>query len=119
MLFRSRWAQHHGRVVWIDGAQVFHHHDLNFASFFRQHYRYGQGAACFHAIRAKHGANFWDDVSFRARAVELLLRPALAHKRPLPIIALLLVWQIANTAGFLRGWFAARKQYSSVAEFRG
>lgn len=108
----ARWAHRHGRVVWIDGAQVFHQHDLNFATFFRQHYRYGQGAAWYHAVRSKDGARFWDDVSFRARAVELLLRPAMAHHRPLPIVALLVVWQLANTAGFLRGWLAVGKQHN-------
>lgn len=106
----ARWAHRYGRVVWVDGAQVFHQHHLTFATFVRQHYRYGQGAARFHAVRSKQGANFWDDLSFRARAVELLLRPALAHQRPLPILALLIVWQLANTAGFLRGWLPARKQ---------
>lgn len=115
----ARWAHRHGAVVWIDGARVFHHHHLNFATFLRQHYRYGQGAALYHAVRAKDGARFWDDVTFRARAVELLLRPALAHRRPLKIIALLIVWQLANTAGFLRGWFKARKHCSSDEGFRG
>ncbi len=104
----ARWASRHGRIVWIPTAIVGHAHHLNLSRFLRQHFRYGQGAALFHNVRRRQGARLWDDVSFRTRAADLLLKPALATRHPLRTLGLLALWQLANTAGFLRGLTALR-----------
>lgn len=100
----DRWARRHGRVVWIERAVVFHRHELDVVSFFKQHYGYGQGAAHFHWKRSTQGGRLWNDVTFRSRVGRLLLEPAWESRFPLQMCLSLLLWQAANTAGFLRAW---------------
>ena len=99
----DRWLWRGGRIVFSPEPIVEHRHHLSFAAFLRQHYRYGRGAAKFHQVRAARGVgNLWRDVSFRQRWRELLWVPARATPRPWITVCLLLAWQFANTAGFLR-----------------
>ena len=42
-------------LVYAPEARVRHSHDLSFASFLGQHFRYGQGARRFHTARARRG----------------------------------------------------------------
>lgn len=99
----DRWLWRGGRIVFSPEPIVEHRHHLSFAAFLRQHYRYGRGAAKFHQVRAARGVgNLWRDVSFRQRWRELLWVPARTTPRPFTTACLLVAWQFANTAGFLR-----------------
>ena len=92
------------RLVYAPRAIVYHAHDLTLATFFKQHFDYGRGAYTFHQKRRERGAGpFHIDLNFH-----LNLRNWLNHVIQkthgdciFRIIVLLLVWQIANTAGFI------------------
>ena len=103
----DRWTMNGGRIVWAaSGAVVDHRHDLDLYGFLRQHYCYGRGAARLHRLRERLGrGSLWSDASFRWQWGELLLRPAMQSSRPLQGVMLLIGWQAANTAGFLRDWW--------------
>jgi glycosyltransferase involved in cell wall biosynthesis len=97
----DRW-QWLGRPIRFEpAARVRHCHELSWTGFARQHFAYGRGAARFHRTRASRATgSLFSDLSFYARWSDLLLHPALATQRPLLVLALLAVWQAANTAGF-------------------
>ena len=100
-------------MVWVQDAVVEHRHALTLRSFVRQHYAYGRGAARFHLARAQRGSgHLWDDLSFRWRWRDLLIKPVMASPRRATTLALLGFWQAANTAGFLRESVAAMRARS-------
>ena len=49
--FCDRWRARGLRLVHVPTAVVFHAHDLTFARFLRQHYRYGRGILAFRLLR--------------------------------------------------------------------
>lgn len=51
--FAFRWKATGRGMHFVSGAVVTHYHDYTLASFCRQHFRYGQGAADFHRARCK------------------------------------------------------------------
>jgi GT2 family glycosyltransferase len=90
-----------GRLVFSPEALVEHRHDLGLHSFVRQQFDYGRGARRYHERRAARGGH-------RVRLeppgfyLDLLRYPFRAcGSRALPIAALALLAQAANTAGFL------------------
>lgn len=93
-----------GRLVFVAGAVVTHCHGLGFAGFVRQHFNYGRGARRFHERRARRRGE-----PFRVEPprfyVDLLRHPFLAARgvRAATLLALTLLAQAANAAGFLRG----------------
>ncbi|MFN7921606.1 MAG: glycosyltransferase [Bryobacteraceae bacterium] len=100
----DRWRWRGGRIAYAPNAIVEHRHDLDLSGFLRQHYAYGRGAAQYHCTRRVRGSGrMWDDLSFRWRWRDLIVRPALATPWPARMLALMACWQLANTAGFARG----------------
>ena len=105
------WTHAGRRMVYAETALVRHSHRLTFASFCRQHFRYGQGALHFREARARRDA---EPVRIEPlRFYTGLLRypwTARVH-RPLRIAALLLIAQTANALGFFREkLFSSRSQ---------
>jgi GT2 family glycosyltransferase len=49
-----RWCRAGGRLVFVPDLSVFHFHHMNFAAFWRQHYRYGRGTLRYHLNRARY-----------------------------------------------------------------
>ncbi|MBX7244458.1 MAG: glycosyltransferase [Candidatus Sumerlaeaceae bacterium] len=97
----DRWLWRGGRIVWTHDAVVAHYHAMNFTGFVRQHLGYGRGAALFHRERSRRGTGrVWDDMAFRWRWRDLIFRPALKTPSPAATLAMVAVWQIANTVGF-------------------
>ncbi|MCX7823937.1 MAG: glycosyltransferase [Verrucomicrobiae bacterium] len=98
----ARWSDHGYPLLYVPEAIVHHLHDLNFRRFWRQHFNYGRGAYRFHktcAIRRNTGLklekpSFYLKLPFAAFGEARGLRALL-------IMALLVVTQIANTAGFI------------------
>ena len=83
-----------------DEAVVVHYKDLTFASFWKAHFHYGKGAYYFHRWIREQGGH-----RFRLYHLHFYAKVFLAHPRFAP---LLLVWQVANLAGFLTAWFESR-----------
>lgn len=106
----DRWRHRGGHLVYAPGAVVRHAHHMGLRGYVRQHFNYGAGASRYHALRSERGSGrFVDELAFhltvenwRRGLVELRRRP-----RSLRTAGLLVVWQVANAAGFLAdrlGW---------------
>ena len=87
-------------MIYAPEARILHAHTLTLAGFWKQHFHYGRGAFRFHALCARRGSGrFAPDFGFYRK---LFLRP-LSHPplwRAVRLAALILVSQVANTAGF-------------------
>ncbi len=99
--FCARWLAQGWRLTYVPEAVVYHAHHLTFAGFCRQHFAYGRGALRFHREQARR----WqrririDGAYYRA-----LARAPFRRERPvraLVLAALLAVWHVVNTAGFV------------------
>jgi hypothetical protein len=101
----DRWLRSGRELVRVPGAKVEHRHDLSFAGFWRQHFGYGRGAFRYHRARARRGAPpFVPDLALYA---SVFRRPFAQPRmrRAVATMALFAVWQLANTAGYLRERF--------------
>lgn len=93
-----------GRLAFVPGAVVTHCHRLGLAGFVRQHFNYGRGARRFHERRAaRRGEPF--RVEPPRFYLDLLRHPfrAARGRRAAGLLALTVVAQAANAAGFVRG----------------
>ncbi len=98
----DRWAHCGLRMVYAEAALVLHTHRLTIGSFWRQHFRYGQGALHYRQARAEREAGRLRVEPLRFY-IGLLRYPWTARvRRPLRTASLLLVAQIANAIGFFR-----------------
>ncbi|MDX1383888.1 MAG: glycosyltransferase [Thermoanaerobaculia bacterium] len=102
----DRWrASGHG-LVYAPAARVHHAHDLDLGSFWQQHVGYGRGAAHYHRARAARASGtLLAESGFHAALPRLLRRHlrGVGWKRGVRLLSALLVWQIANTAGYFAG----------------
>ncbi len=102
--FCARWRDHGLGLVSAAEALVYHAHDLGLAGFWKQHFAYGRGAWRYHAaLRQRGRGELLRDLPFHgrfvARALDAMRRQATGAD--LRVGALLVVWQVANAAGFL------------------
>lgn len=102
--FCARWHESGRVLAYAPDATVSHAHRLTFARFCAQHFRYGRGAWRFHrALRQRGRGRFLRDLGFHARFLRTA-GPALSSRNghgAVTVGALLVVWQIANLAGFV------------------
>ncbi len=94
-------------LTYAPEVMVYHFHDLSLHGFWQQHFAYGRGAFRYHRSRAKRGAGpFRPDFKFYFH----LLRQTLTKDRESHLLPglLLVMWQIANAAGFIREAFTVR-----------
>lgn len=114
----DRWRARGFPLRYVEDAIVLHGHRLSFASFVRQHVRYGRGARRFHRARTARGTG---DLLTEARAHLRFLRRFSRPLAALPVRgrlragALLAVWQVANGAGFVLGPGSLRSAASGEA----
>lgn len=105
--FCERWLAAGRRIVYAPEIVVHHAHRLNLGSFLGQHFHYGRGAFCFHRLQAERRRSRikLESPGFYLR---LLLWPWSVHPgfRAAQLSLLLLLAQIAHTAGYLRGFLA-------------
>ncbi|MGP0592771.1 glycosyltransferase [Nitrospira sp. T9] len=100
--FCDRWIRQGHTLVYTTKAIVHHYHQLTLTAFCRQHFSYGRGAYQFHRTRARCALSLLKpDPRFYAS----VFRRALSGKKPLRMTGLVILWQMANLAGFL--WQAA------------
>jgi GT2 family glycosyltransferase len=109
----ARWRERGGRLVYVPEARVGHAHDLTVKRFWKQHFRYGKGAATYWQARRRQNAAgltvepprfYWD-----------LMRYPLQHRRfPGSIVSLFLIGlsQVANALGF----FVAARRMPAFAD---
>lgn len=109
----ARWREGGGRLVYVPEARTGHAHNLSVTRFWKQHFRYGKGAATYwRARRQQQQAGltvepprfYWD-----------LMRYPLQHRRfPGSIVSLFLIGlsQLANALGF----FVAARQVPGFAD---
>jgi glycosyltransferase involved in cell wall biosynthesis len=87
-------------ILSVPSAIVNHRHDLTLRSYVRQHFGYGRGAYDFHSGREAAGmAKVRPDLTLLGRT---FLQPfaRTAPLRAVRVAALLVLWQIANAAGY-------------------
>ncbi len=105
----DRWLHGGYRMTYVPEAVVYHAHPMTLTGFVRRHFGRGRGAVAYHRIRSVRGSGrLRDDFSFHRDLRNFIAYPF--RKSPareaIPLAALLLTWQVANTAGF--AWEAAR-----------
>lgn len=111
--FCNRWRSVGLRIVCLRDAGIQHFHRQSLRGFWNMHYRYGFGAALFHAKRAqRQSGNSGDDIGFHFKILRRLpafLRRYGSSWRKAQIVAALILWEIANAVGFA---FAALQRIS-------
>jgi GT2 family glycosyltransferase len=116
--FCDRWLEQGCRLCYAPDAIVYHEHKLTLRSFWRQHFRYGQGAFQFREARARRGGGRIrvEPPSFY---VGLLRSPFLRADwsgDSLTLSALLLLSQMANAAGFASAWSSRAWRQNSAQQ---
>jgi glycosyltransferase involved in cell wall biosynthesis len=107
----DRWLSHGYRMTFAPEALIYHAHPLTFRTFWRQHFNYGRGAFRFHQARGRRGSGpFRPELGFYLNLLRHPLRQG-GGRRCLLLAAMLLVWQMANTAGFV---WEAMNSYSAT-----
>lgn len=108
----DRWVREGRRLVYAPDAVIHHRHELTLAGFWRQHFGYGRGACRFHRARARRGAGpFRPEFSFYRNVFGHPFARA-RDRRTVSLVALFLLWQVANAAGFL--WQGCRRETAKV-----
>ncbi|MGH7711425.1 MAG: glycosyltransferase family 2 protein [Gemmatimonadaceae bacterium] len=98
----ARWHESGRELVYEPDALVAHAHRLTLRRFWIQHFRYGRGAWRFHqALRRRGQGRFARDVGFHARFLRRAGPPLKARHGGVTVLLLLVVWQVANLAGFV------------------
>lgn len=105
----ARWHESGRALVYAPDAQVAHAHHLTLTRFWKQHFRYGRGAWRYHQSLRKRGrGRFARDLGLHARFLRRAGSPLAQRGNTLAIGALLIVWQVANLAGFVYEAIASR-----------
>ncbi|MFB0545810.1 MAG: glycosyltransferase family 2 protein [Anaerolineae bacterium] len=117
--FCDRWLHHGYRMIYAPEVVVYHAHVLTLRTFLRQHFRYGCGAFRFHKARVQRDPGFSIVELEFYRKLLGLLRDSLSQvpgRRTLPLAMLLVLWQVANTVGFL--WEGWRRYAGYLGDYR-
>jgi glycosyltransferase involved in cell wall biosynthesis len=99
----DRWLHLGHSLLFVPEAGVAHFHHLSLASFCRQHVGYGRGAFRYYRYyKDRHGGASSIDGSFYRNIMRQLPRRLTGSaRRRTTILFLLMVWQVANTLGFV------------------
>lgn len=105
----DRWLHLGHRMIYASEAVVYHAHALTFRTFLRQHFHYGQGAFCFHRVRARRLQDRVkvEPLMFYINMLRYPFVSAQGVQAPL-LMLLLVVTQVANAAGFF--WMCAKER---------
>lgn len=102
----DRWLRQGYCMTYAPEAVVYHAHFLTLGTFWGQHFNYGRGAFRFHQVRAQRGSGpFRPEFRFYLRCLR-----SLREHRCRTLLPIFLVWQLANTAGFLWEMKKSRRQ---------
>jgi GT2 family glycosyltransferase len=101
--FCDRWRHLGHELTYAPEVAVTHAHRLTLPGFCRRHFNYGRGAYRYHRLRRLRGSGRMRSDLRLHLALPGLLRwrmSSLGQRETLTIGALLLMWQLANAAGF-------------------
>ena len=105
----DRWLASGRPIGFVPDAVVGHAHRMNVAGFIRQHVSYGRGAYQFsRAHQSRSPGTSTVELGFYAGLLPGIARLIRGRRHPAALGALLVVWQLANTAGYLQAWADAR-----------
>jgi len=105
----ARWHESGRALVYAPDAEVAHAHYLTLRRFWTQHFRYGRGAWRYHESLRKRGrSRFARDLGFHGVFLRRASSPLTQRRNTVAIGALLIVWQVANVAGFVYEAIASR-----------
>ena len=91
-------------IMFDTSVVVYHSHNLNFKSFFLQHFNYGRGAYLFQTKQKQRSSGgLFKDMRFHSNFKNYIFYPfkSVGYVKIVPLGFLLLTWQIANVLGFL------------------
>lgn len=104
----ARWREQGGRLVYVAEARIGHAHDLSVGKFWRQHFKYGRGAAMYWTARQPEAGTDGPqrqqiEVEPLAFYRQLLWYPLANQRWPgaLLVAGLVALSQVANALGFL------------------
>lgn len=103
----DRWLYHGYRITYAPEVVVGHSRPMTLAAFCRQHFNYGRGAFRFERARARRGSGgLVKELGFYRKLPSLVFRSfsQVRGRRAVLPGALLVVWQVANAAGFFWEW---------------
>lgn len=97
----DRWQHEERNMIYAPQLVVYHFHDMNLRSFWRQHFNYGRGAFHFHQLRSSRGQSHVrpEPLSFYRNLLRYPFRQELGWWTWL-LVGLLFVSQVANAFGF-------------------
>ena len=101
--FCSRWTDSGRRMSYEPAAVVEHFRQLDLAAFAAMHFAYGRGAFRYHRDRRLRGHPVAIEPGYYAALAREALRRS-SGTRAASLETLLVVWHVANTAGFLTEW---------------
>jgi glycosyltransferase involved in cell wall biosynthesis len=105
--FCSRWTESGRAMSYEPDAVVEHFRRLDLAEFAAMHYSYGRGAFRYHRDRRHRGRPVAVEPGYYVALAREALRRG-AGSRAAALEGLLVVWHLANTAGFLSEWARSR-----------
>lgn len=112
--FCDRWRASGRPLRLVPAATLEHRHAQTLKQFLGLHYRYGRGAYRYQAKRRLRGSGTMShDMNFHRSLLRRLPRHLQKHRglfRKVQITTAILLWQVANAAGFVRE--AAAQQFS-------
>ena len=105
----DRWLASGRPMTFVPDAVVGHAHRMSVGGFIRQHVGYGRGAYLFKRARQSRSPEASSvELGFYAGLLPRIVRLMRGRRNPAALAALLVVWQMANTAGYVQAWAAAR-----------
>ena len=102
--FCDRWRASDRPLRLVPAATIEHRHAQTLRQFLGLHYRYGRGAYRYQTKRRERGSgSMAQDMNFHGTLVRRLPRHLQKHRglfRKVQIISAIVLWQVANAAGF-------------------
>jgi GT2 family glycosyltransferase len=98
--FCDRWVESGRRMHYVPAAVVYHAHRLTLRKFWRQHFSYGRGARQFHR---EHRRRTGERIQFEPalyRGLHATAWHGRKRSEALKLQLVIVVWHVANTAGF-------------------
>jgi glycosyltransferase involved in cell wall biosynthesis len=118
----DRWRHSGRRMIYLPQARVHHFHNLTLRGFLRQHFNYGRGAIVYHRTRLSSHAEevaTAREIVFNGRAWRDAIRAQADRHSAARIAVLLVLWQVANAAGYFWELAVRGTRFSATEQRHG